>query len=117
MNEIRPEMAQHPLAQAARETNSYAETHGLEETIERYDLTMADVRYMAEQRALRALWAFRGLNLNLREPTILELKPQDMPMYIKLTSAYMDGLLIGWVAREKQMKNDEDDNKTKSKTV
>ena len=100
MNTIRPDMKDHPLAQAAREVNAYAEKHGLEETCEHYGLKIADVRYIAEQRALRALYAFRGINLNMTEPTILGLMQKDIPTYIQLTAAYMDGLVIGWRAKD-----------------
>lgn len=102
MNAIRPDMAMHPLAQSAREVNAYSEKHGLKETCEHYDLRMADVRYMAEQRALRALYAFKGVNLNMTEPAIFALSPDEMPVYIQLTAAYMDGLVIGWRGKEIQ---------------
>jgi hypothetical protein len=93
-------MVNHPLAQAAREVNDYAEKHGLEETCEHYGFKIEDVRYIAEQRALRAIWAFKGINLNSPHPMLLELRPQDLPIYIQLTAAYMDGLVIGWRAKD-----------------
>lgn len=100
MNAIRPDMADHPLAQAAREVNDYAEKHGLEETCEHYGLKVGDVKYIAEQRALRAIYAFRGINLNLQEPALLLLSPNEQMLALKLTAAYMDALVIGWRARE-----------------
>ena len=100
MNTIRPEMAQHPLAKAAREVNDYAETHGLNETCERYNLATEDVRYIAEQRAYRVLWAIKGINLNLKEHRILLLSAKEKEMLMSLTMAYMDGLVIGWRANE-----------------
>lgn len=92
-------MAQHPLAKAAREVNAHAEKHGLHDTCEHYGFKTDDVHYMAEQRALRAIYAFKGVNLNLSEPAVFMLDRQDQEMMVKLASAYMDGFLIGWRAR------------------
>jgi hypothetical protein len=106
MLKIRPEMAQHPLAIAAREVNSYAETHGLEETCEYYDLKQEDVHYIAEQRALRALFAFKGINLNPTHAMVMSLSSAEIAQQIRLAAAYMDGLVIGWRAREIQYENE-----------
>jgi hypothetical protein len=100
MNAIREDMKDHPLAQAAREVNAYAEKHGLEETCEHYGFKIEDVKYIAEQRALRAIYAFRGVNLNMKEPQIVGLTRAEIPTYIQLTAAYMDALVIGWRAKE-----------------
>jgi hypothetical protein len=97
---IRPEMANHPLAKAAREVNKYAEDNGLEATCERYDLKHEDVYYMAEQRALRALYARYGVNLNPNYPMMMQLSPEQMAQHVNLTAAYMDALVIGWRAKE-----------------
>jgi hypothetical protein len=99
MNAIRPEMADHPLAQAAREVNDYAEKHGLEETCEHYGFKVDDVRYIAEQRALRAIYAFKGVNLNMKKPAIIGLTRSEILTHIQLTAAYMDALVIGWRAK------------------
>jgi hypothetical protein len=94
-------MRDHPLAQAAREVNDYAEKHGLEATCEHYDLKQEDVQYMAEQRALRALYARYGINLNSPAKAVLfNLTPEQAMQHINLTAAYMDALVIGWRARE-----------------
>jgi hypothetical protein len=79
-------MAMHPLA--------------LEETCEHYGFKIEDVKYIAEQRALRAIYAFRGVNLNMKEPQIVGLTRAEIPTYIQLTAAYMDALVIGWRAKE-----------------
>jgi hypothetical protein len=97
---IRPEMAFHPLAKAARETNTYAEQHGLEATCEHYDLKVEDVQYIAEQRALRALYAQYGINLNSPKAMMLNLTTKQIKQHITLMAAYMDGLVIGWRAKE-----------------
>jgi hypothetical protein len=100
MNKIRPEMAEHPLAKAAREVNARAETDGLDATIEHYDLKTEDVQYIAEQRALRALYAAQGINLNPNYPMVLQLSPDQLKLMVTLQAAYMDGLVIGWRAKE-----------------
>jgi hypothetical protein len=99
---IRPEMADHPLSVAAREVNAYAEKHGLQETCEHYNLAVEDIRYMAEQRGLRVLWARRGKNLNIEVATILALTTEESEALLMLTAGYMDALVIGWRAREIQ---------------
>jgi hypothetical protein len=100
MKPIRPDMASHPLARAAREVNAYAETHDLEATCEHYGLKLEDVMYIAEQRALRALYSQYGINLNAPSPMILKLTPEQAKQHLTLTTAYMDSLVIGWRARE-----------------
>lgn len=106
MNKIRPEMVNHPMAISARETNSYAEKHGIEETCEHYNLNVEDVRYMAEQRALRVIYARRGINLNMKTHEILSLTLEEANLQLSLMMAYMDGLVIGWRAREIQAEKD-----------
>lgn len=93
-------MANHPLAQAAREINDYADHHGIAETVEHYGLKTEDVRYIADQRALRAVYAFKGVNLNITEPVVLSLSPGEKALHLQLASAYMDALMIGWRAKE-----------------
>jgi hypothetical protein len=97
---IRPEMQNHPLARAARETNDRADQRGLIPTIRSYGLEAADLRYMAEQRALRALFASYGRNLQLKHPTTFQLSPSEERLMQTLVSAYMDGILIGWRGKE-----------------
>lgn len=92
-------MASHPLAKAAREVNDYSGKHGLHDTCEHYGFKTDDVHYMAEQRALRAIFAFKGINLNLSEPAAFMFDRPDHEMMVKLAAAYMDGFLIGWRAR------------------
>ena len=93
-------MADHPLAKAARELNAYAEKHGLKATIEHCDLKFEDVTYLAEQRALRALYAKTGINLNPNYSMTLQMTTQQVFDLAHLTAAYMDSLMIGWRAKE-----------------
>ena len=100
MKGIRPEMANHPLTRAAREVNDYSGKYGIHETCEHYDLTVEDVRYLAEQRAMRAIYAFRGVDLMLKEVTVLAFSHEEIGLMNKLTAAYMDGIMIGWRGKE-----------------
>jgi hypothetical protein len=101
MNRIRPEMRDHPLAVAAREINDeLCEKYGLQGTCEKCGLKLPDIAYMAEQRALRALFASYGRNLQLKRVDTFQLSDSELSLLKTLTSAYIDGLLIGWRARE-----------------
>jgi hypothetical protein len=94
-------MANHPLAVAARETNDeLCEKLGLEGTCQKCGLKLPDLIYMAEQRALRALFAQYGRNLQLKHPTSFQLSESEERLFKALTTAYMDGLLIGWRGKE-----------------
>lgn len=99
-------MKDHPLAIAARELNNYAEEHGLEAACEFAGLKIEDVKYMAEQRALRAIWAYKGINLKGTEPVALLLSSDEKVLFRQLVPAYMDGLVTGWLGkmREQQTK-------------
>jgi hypothetical protein len=101
MNKIRPEMKDHPLAVAAREINDeLCEKYGLQGICEKCGLKLPDLLYMAEQRALRALFASYGRNLQLQRVDSFQLSESEETLCRTLTSAYIDGLLIGWRARE-----------------
>jgi hypothetical protein len=101
MNQIRPDMRDHPLAVAAREINDeLCEKYGLQGACEKCGLKLPDLIYMAEQRALRALFASYGRNLQLKRVDTFQLSESEERLCRTLTSAYMDGLLIGWRARE-----------------
>lgn len=100
MNKLRPEMKDHPLSQAAREINDGPDRHDLAKTCANHGLKLDDVVYMAEQRALRALYARYGINLQLQKPAVLSLSKADEALMPTLIAAYMDGLLIGWRGKE-----------------
>jgi hypothetical protein len=97
---FRPELFNHPLAVASKEVNDYAETHGLDATCKHYGLTQEDVHYIAMQRALRAVFAFYGRNFNPKQLETVQLSATEIKDQIKYAAAYMDGLVIGWRARE-----------------
>lgn len=90
----------HPLTRAAREVNAIAELNGLEQTLRMIglDVELGQYAYLAEQRALRALAASEGINLG--EPGTENWKPavSQLPDLVTLTSAYMDGIAIGFKA-------------------
>lgn len=99
----------HPLAEAARNSNSMAEERGLEETIKwaGMNLDAGQLAYLAEQRAYRAIAASLGFNLGAQGDQELDnvlvamihstaLWQEFGPI---LMSAYMDGITIGWVGR------------------
>jgi hypothetical protein len=102
MNTIRADMADNPLAVAAREVNNYAETHGLKETCERFGQKLEDVHYIAEQRALRCVVAAsRGLNISgVSRPVMVKMTDDEHKLFLTLTMAYVDGLMIGWRANQ-----------------
>lgn len=94
-------MANHPLAVAAREVNDYAEKNGLGATCEKFGIKLEDLKYMAEQRALRTLYVARGArDVNFKQPFKIQLSPADLPLYLALVAAYMDGIIIGWRGKE-----------------
>lgn len=107
MNRIDPN---HPLTRAARETNTYADEHGLQETVNwlGMDLEADQLAYLAEQRALRAVAADRfGESLGDGPPerdaavaaSIVE-DPEWEKLRVLVISAYMDGFAIGWKGHE-----------------
>lgn len=100
---------QHPLTEAARIVNAMSEERGLEATLEWLDLGTGtgEVAYLAEQRALRAIAAQAvglnmGLNPGLDEATAQAIvrTPLWRDMRMLLVACYMDGMAIGWKARE-----------------
>ncbi len=89
-----------PLARAARETNAYAETHGLEATLLWLGLSAGpgEVAYLAEQRALRAIAAATLGLPDVDEPVaraIVE-TPLWRDMRMLLVGVFMDGIAIGY---------------------
>jgi hypothetical protein len=92
----------HPLTEAARYVNAYADEQGLEATVNwlGMETSLSEVSYLAEQRALRAIYARRGINLNLPEMTNVMLTADERAMLPVLAAAYLDGFAIGWKARE-----------------
>lgn len=99
----------HPLMKAAREVNDSTEAHGLAATVE--DglklCKLGQLRYVAEQRALRAFAArYLGYNMGHKPEQDEEVARMMVKteQWLKLSSlvvaAYMDGISIGYRARE-----------------
>jgi len=102
-------MANHPLTIAVREIDGLSD-HGknVGEVCEDIGLKAEDVMYVAEQRALRSVYFFsRGIQLKLTESVEIRLNPIEMKMLLQFESAYMDGLCIGWRARDYVQKEDQ----------
>lgn len=106
----------HPLAEAARIVNAYAEERGLPATLEWLGMNVDAGRlaYLGEQRALRATAAATlehnmGLNPGLDNAIVGELvrTPLWRDMRMLLIGCYMDGFAIGWKGRELSMPDDE----------
>jgi len=99
----------HPLTQAARETNAYAEEHGMPETLDWLGMNVdaGEAAYLAEQRALRAIAAASiGMNMghdrqldDVTAQAITE-TPLWRDMRMLLVACYLDGMTIGWKAHE-----------------
>jgi len=95
----------HALAKAARETNDYTEAHGLKATVDwlAMDCTVDQLRYLAEQRTLRAL-AARYLGYNMGHKPAMDEEVAQMLVQTDhwrklsplVTAAYMDGIAIGY---------------------
>ncbi len=88
-----------PLAVAARETNAYAEQHGLEATLLWLGLTAGpgEVAYLGEQRALRAVAAATlGLpDVDEQVARAIVETPLWRDMRMLLVGVFMDGVAIG----------------------
>lgn len=95
-------MRDHPLGIAARYNDAECEEHGLGIVIDKQGLELADVIYLAQQRALRALWIELGRDMAIFKSSV----PVGMPLtsaerrrLVTLQAFIMDGILIGWRAR------------------
>jgi hypothetical protein len=90
----------HRLATAASENDRIAAEGGLEPALDALGLSIEDVRYVAEQRALRAVLAHTGRAGEIpREPEMIRLGVSDKLMLQVFTPLYIDGIAIGWRAR------------------
>jgi len=93
-------------AQAARFGDRLAEEQGIEAAVDAEGINIAELAHCAEQRALRALlketgrhaelWAIRATGIPFEVP----LDHGERLRLTFLTALYMDGLYIGWRARE-----------------
>ena len=94
------ELADWPLTRAAREVNAYADTHGMPETCEHFGVDLDKLMYLAHQRALRAVFALDGINMDADVPLVPILTPQQRELVKALTMSEADGIMIGWVGRQ-----------------
>jgi hypothetical protein len=88
------------LAQAARDGDDIAEESGIEAAVSDLGLSFEDTRYVAEQRALRAVLIFGGRadelqTLNEGDFRAVELTERERDQMKLLTAAYLDGICLG----------------------
>jgi hypothetical protein len=88
-----------PLAVASRNTDALAEEHGLEKACEILDIDLNALRYMVEQRGMRAFFARRGVSPDYTVLTPIGFTPEEYAEVVILAAAVMDGIAIGWEAR------------------
>jgi len=96
---------EHPLAKAARDVNDRTEAKGLDGMVADLGLgvSVAQLAYLAEQRALRAFSArYLGYNMGHHPDNdeqiakCLVQTDQWKRLSSLITAAYMDGMAIGW---------------------
>lgn len=93
-----------PLTIAARETNDYAETHGVDETLAWLGIAASagEIAYLGEQRALRAVAAQSGyaMGSNPVEDEKVARAIVQSPLWLDvrtlLVACYLDAIAIGW---------------------
>jgi hypothetical protein len=87
------------LAQAASDGDDIAEERGVEAAVRDLGLSFEDTRYVAEQRALRAVLIFGGradeLQMNEGDFRAVELTERERDQMKLLTAAYLDGIALG----------------------
>lgn len=93
----------HPLLVAARYNDAEVEEHGLEALTKKCELPLDDLRYIAEQRALRMVLVQRGRQneiARIKQATAVSLSIEEQATVEALTPLYLDAILLGWRARE-----------------
>jgi hypothetical protein len=85
------------LAQAAADNDAVAEERGLEGALRDLGMSVEDVRYVAEQRALRAVLAFGGRANELGSPELkaVALTEEERKQMDVLTVSNMDAIALG----------------------
>jgi hypothetical protein len=95
------------LAQAARDSDAIAEERGVVAAVEDVGLSYDDLKYVAEQRALRAtlihfdrLDELKAIN-DAQEFAAVELDAAEKAFLTLATAAYLDGITLGarWAQR------------------
>lgn len=89
------------LEEAARYVNAQSEEIGLHATLDWLQMgPVEDVAHVAEQRGLRMILIMEGKSANFTKSTPIALDVEQRAALVTFTSAYMDGLAIGWKAHE-----------------
>lgn len=97
----------HPLSEAARIVNAYAEEHGMDATLEWLQIGTGsgELAYLCEQRALRAVAAASGVNMGYDDAAdehvarAIVNTPLWRDMRTLLLGCVMDGIVTAWKAR------------------
>ena len=95
----------HPLVEAARYTDAQGTEHGLEGFVKQIGLDLTMLMFVSEQRAIRsALMHSRGPQEMKRlssatDPVEVRMSRAELDLLAVFTSAYLDGIAIGWEAR------------------
>jgi hypothetical protein len=108
MKQPRPEMANHPLTVAARDNDDLSEID-FKSSIRQAGLEPEDALYVAEQRALRCVLTFvRKMSPDqiraFSTYQTFKLSEYELYLYHMFTSCELDGMLIGWRAKQEQEK-------------
>lgn len=98
----------HPLAQAAADNDSMAEEGGIPMALTRIGLSVEDVMYVAEQRALRAVMVESGRLPELQRahregsvrPQGFKLSNLERHRMVLYQAMYADAIAIGWRAND-----------------
>lgn len=99
-----PNMANHPLAEAARYNDAAAEEHGFQPAIKQMGLDLEPLAYVAHQRALRAVMLTTRGEEYMRQyagspmPHVVPLSANERQYVDQLTAVLIDGIAIGWKA-------------------
>lgn len=100
----------HPLTEAARAVNAFAEEQGVEATLEWMGMEVKpeELAYLCEQRAMRAVAAaLHAVNLGSfgseNDEEVAQMiinSPEWKNWRMVLMACVMDGMTIGWRARQ-----------------
>jgi hypothetical protein len=89
------------LAQAGADGDAVTEERGLEGAVTDLGISLEDLRYVAEQRALRAVLASAGRQDELKRLTSdrsfasVKLTPEEQKQMALFTATYLDGIALG----------------------
>lgn len=93
------------LKEAARNNDAIAEEHGLVEAAKRIGIDLEALMHVADQRALRATIAMSRGEKAMRsfaasKVTFVPMNPDELALHQTLTAVFMDGITLGWRAKE-----------------